>query len=1070
VAPTRGEKPALFRHCEGFVLRTPLLPVAASVAWSSGLLAPETGDGATTEELAAALRADRETLAARLRVLFSQPMIREAIYLSSPGLSRALDRLGDAAVPPARLLRSMVRFFARMTARTELFGLFAGWSTGTIGASSRMRLEPAGDTRRCRLSMEYVQLLAQEARQASGRGQREPLFPAASVYRLRGRLCYAGKAGLVGVEPNECLDVVLAAAEGGGTAAQLTEALTRRFDDVSTADAASFVAGLVDDGILAPKTQLSPMDPDPADGLMAVLDTSAPSLAARARTALCDIRALERLPLGVAPELYEQVRGRLPKSESAPAGVFRVELIRPQADLRLADDVVTEIRVAAEILWRLRHRRRTTLDRFRDEFVERYGDREVPLTVALDPDAGIGFGGSRWRRLEVSPFESSPPRAVAPPRVDILASLLRQRPRGIEEVWVDVASVRRGAPASILPGHSFVAQAVVIASSAAAIDSGQFLVWLKSVSASPASRMLGRMAAVDPNVRALCERAVARETAADPDCAFAEISYIPTGKAANVVGRPHLYEYRLIFSGEPQTGDPADIPVADLRVSVRGPTIRLRSARLNRWIVPRLSSAHVPGPSHPTVYRFLVALQFQNGLRGASWSWRAWGAVPSLPRVRVGRAILARAEWSVGPPWLSRIGGARSDVELLRVVRAWRDSLKIPRWISVQDRAATEILVDLENVACLSSFRGLIRENPDSRVFERLPSPEDCCVESPDGHFVHDLLIPFVGQQAPSAKPDRLPAGKRAPSRQGTWKRQVPGSRWVDARLFGGPDAVDEALRGPVKEILGDLERTGLVRNWFFVRYGKPAWHLRIRVEGRNRDAAEQIALRLARSLASIVAEDGLWRLRFDTYDPETARYGGPRALCFAASIFGADSAAVLELLQQPSMRDARTRWEAAVVGLHLLCSSFEPDAEKRIRFLGAQLGPFQHRMATQAAFADWVQVNCRRELPRLRSLLRRPPRSEDEVVWRILEHRGERIARAVQGLRRLSDRGALWSSLRSIWASLTHMHLNRMFRAVVGADEDILLDLLRQHYRGELARAGASKGSAVDPGSNLVE
>ena len=71
----------------------------------------------------------------------------------------------------------------------------------------------------------------------------------------------------------------------------------------------------------------------------------------------------------------------------------------------------------------------------------------------------------------------------------------------------------------------------------------------------------------------------------------------------------------------------------------------LRSARLGKEVIPRLTSAHNFWRGSLGVYRFLCILQSQGVLGGMSWSWGPLESAPFLPRVTCGRLVLARASW-----------------------------------------------------------------------------------------------------------------------------------------------------------------------------------------------------------------------------------------------------------------------------------------------------------------------------------------------------------------------------------------------------------------------------------------
>jgi hypothetical protein len=89
-------------------------------------------------------QAERALLWARLRNVFARPICRQAMFFAAPRVEAELARLDETGeIPDGKLLRTLVRYFARMTGRTTPFGLFAGCSLGRVGPPFALRIEAA---------------------------------------------------------------------------------------------------------------------------------------------------------------------------------------------------------------------------------------------------------------------------------------------------------------------------------------------------------------------------------------------------------------------------------------------------------------------------------------------------------------------------------------------------------------------------------------------------------------------------------------------------------------------------------------------------------------------------------------------------------------------------------------------------------------------------------------------------------------------------------------------------------------------------------------------------------------
>src|SRR5262249_11307546 len=162
---------------------------------------------------------------------------------------------------------------------------------------------------------------------------------------------------------------------------------------------------------------------------------------------------------------------------------------------------------------------------------------------------------------------------------------------------------------------------------------------------------------------------------------FAEVVHLPEDcRTGNVLLRPALRDYEILYRGEGSVAAERQIPVTDLLVSVLGDQIVLRSQRLGRRVSPRLTSAHNFVGRGQGIYRFLCMLQGQATSR-AGWDWGALRDAPFLPRVVSGQLVLSCARWLAGKDELKPLGAVR-DAERFRAVQKWRAERRLPRWIA----------------------------------------------------------------------------------------------------------------------------------------------------------------------------------------------------------------------------------------------------------------------------------------------------------------------------------------------------------------------------------------------------
>lgn len=84
--------------------------------------------------------------------------------------------------------------------------------------------------------------------------------------------------------------------------------------------------------------------------------------------------------------------------------------------------------------------------------------------------------------------------------------------------------------------------------------------------------------------------------------------------------RPAKNKFEIPYLGRSGANIDRQIPIDDLRVSIRGDRIVLRSSRLGKEVLPRLTSAQNHGHRTLGIYRFLCSLQYQ-GVCNPAWDW-----------------------------------------------------------------------------------------------------------------------------------------------------------------------------------------------------------------------------------------------------------------------------------------------------------------------------------------------------------------------------------------------------------------------------------------------------------------
>lgn len=1056
-----------------FVLRAPVLPIEALQAGSGS----STGAGTQPPQSDAVATACPD---ARLQAWVRDPFVQAAIYLASPTLSQRLD---DWLAKPTAdgfvsLRAALFRYFVRMTTRATPFGLMASFTTGRVGSSSHLDLGPREALRRSSwFDLGFVYPLVErlvrlpEVRRELAFTLNTTFFRSGESWRYVEQIESAKQREriLTRVAASDALDLVAAFCRGreGVTPAQLRALIVRHDSDVDEDAAGEFVDRLIDAQILIPTLAPTLTGADPvqqllrqSDGIASLADFRGAFRAAADRLAQIDGSPADSLRAS-----YQSLAATLQSRFEATGerNLFHVDLHRQAPALSLDRAVIPDVLAAVEVLRRIcpASRAHAALKKFRSQFEERYGDRTIDLLAALDEDNGIGFEVDPANRrneglLKEFSFGIESGNAVGRPEIRRTQRLVRllERAYSQSQLAIDLTEedVSELAASDALPlPDVFTVFGSLGPGSSAADDEGKPRFVLSSV--SPGAGLFGRFCRADGELNGHLNAFLRKEEALRPDAVFAEIVHLPQDRTGNIVCRPALRSKDLPYLG--QSGlDVADrIDASDLAVCVRAGRIELRSLSLRREVLPRITCAQNTQAQNASVYRFLAALALQDGADSLSFSWGAsFDEADFLPRISVGRVVLAPASWRIDPAaaiaWTRCLPPARPTA-----VQAWRAKWKIPRWIQV-GQFDNLLSLDLENDACIDALLDEVNRAKTYRVREMLPAPDELCASSPEGRHVHEVMLPFLRRA-------RAPAPKEAtgdlPSRP-CERRFAPGSQWLYAKLYGSHLATERALAADLFEWIQESQAAGSFDRWHFVRFRDTDEHLRLRFHGKPESLRRDVRTKLEELFERWSEAGTIWRFQYDTYEREVDRYGGPEAIAIAESIFHADSETVVELLRNAPLQASNDwRWQLSMKMVDGYLRAFDLDLPAKRKAAELAERSFRSEFRVPKEFEGELGRRYRAERKLLEGLIEDRQELPGQLAWAqgSISRFRSRLEPLASWFREQAARQQLTAPLADIVRSLAHMHVNRSMLSNPREHEMIVYAFLERTYRSRLARAG---------------
>lgn len=976
-----------------------------------------------------------------LRSWYQHPLAQEAIYVASPALYDRFQRwLAGETLPEAdKLLTTLYKYFIRMTTRCTPYGLFAGCAVGEIGPKTALELATIDSLyKHTRLDIECLialkeWLVAQPAIRAQ-----LTVYLNSSLYTVGDTYRYVEQQRdqqqrdyfISAVEGNAYLTLVFDRARQGAKLAELTDCLTQA--GIETEEAQAYLDQLVANHLLV-------FDLEPTLTGPNYLDTLLDKLARLDDTQLLvqQLQMLRRI-LSQPDEriqMYQRVRAWLQTcGHAAPKpDIVQVDTFFVTTQNSLSERTVDHLqRLVTKLMVLNQPEVYPDLDEFKRRFYNRYEDEEVSLVLALDHELGVGYGNHSPLGVGYAPMIDDltlPARAAANKTttadwwktflLDKFAQSLRSDQPDISLTDADLAYISQHQSDDQRPADSFYLFGNLLARSAEAVDQGDFWFNLLACKGPSAINMLSRFCEGSPDLQRRVQACVAAEEQHHPDVIFAEIVHCPDSRAGNIMTRPTLHQYEIPYMGKASVAPDYQIPVQDLLVSVQQGRVVLRSQRLNKRIIPRLSNAHNYHTGLP-IYHFLGDLQHQDAHLNIHWNWGLLSQQAYLPRVRYQNMIVSRATWLLRQSELSRLGVAELTDALLAKGLP-------PRFVIAS--ADNELLIDINVPLSLNLLRQALRKNETVRIKEFLAHSDACLLTDQEELFTSEVVIPFCNKQV---KPIPGLAIQPADMPQ---RRFSIGSEWLYLKVYTGEKSSDALLVQDLYPVIRQLLANHIISQFFFIRYQDPDSHLRLRFLGNPHvEFYHHVIRAVERVLHAHVQTGVVHKIQTDTYQRELERYGVTHiGLC--ESLFHADSLATLDFLSRAGETcDESMRFGFAACRIDQLLTNTGLDLAER-RCLLEKL--------KEGFFAEFNGDGPLRKQLNDKYRLYRP------LIQQSIELTGP-LDEVNTGLRAAFPET---TQRYSVLGSLIHMTVNRIFPSKQRAYELILYHCLTKYYESACAK-----------------
>lgn len=660
------------------------------------------------------------------------------------------------------------------------------------------------------------------------------------------------------------------------------------------------------------------------------------------------------------------------------------------------------------------------MSRFKTDFIQKYDQQEIPLMIALDPGSGIGYENL------ATAFEEQNEDFIE----DIRVREERQRTAGwgqVEKMLFKKWNSLHGPGTGEITIHPEDLEK--LPESNHRLPPGLFVlfrsiddkIWIDTIGGVSGIELSGRFAGSGTQMESCIKEICKQEMAINSDFIFAEIAFSPNDRSSNVNQRGNFYTYEIPILTHSTLPDQQVIKLDDLVISIRNDVILLRSVRLNRYIIPRLSSAYNYRLSTIPVFRFLCDLQFQGIKSNLSLSLPdLFPGMDYYPRVQVGKAVLSPATWILNEEQLKQIISNNGQLD---------KELNIPDYFSLNE--GDNFLVF--NKHCpddMEMFQKCLKNKKTATLVEYVFAKQ-ADLKNVGGESFASQLLACVINQSKSYDLPRQQLMKYAGNGLKVRRSFLPGQEWLYIKIYAHYSLTNEILINFILPVVKKYKKDNPGFKWFFIRYKDPNNHLRLRFFTANKSSYTLLA-DLTSRMDSWSAEGKIADIILDSYQRELEKYSST-LITEIESFFYRNSEFILFAFTTHELTHTFKLSFAVHSSLHII-HCFIRDKQGRLDFLNDVLNNVSAEFSREKEVVRKLDVKYRS--------------FQKDLIGYTVQRDNKPFNQYNQQLLELDEKTTDWEGVDkyNLLINLVHMHVNRIFENNPREYEYLIYHFMKKH------------------------
>jgi thiopeptide-type bacteriocin biosynthesis protein len=527
----------------------------------------------------------------------------------------------------------------------------------------------------------------------------------------------------------------------------------------------------------------------------------------------------------------------------------------------------------------LPHMASVELESFITKFQSKFGEAEVSIMQALDPETGIGYG--QLEALEnndeitaqlISKKQEQINKEITKIKSEILQALDSPNAKKPEKIDLKDLVMQTEFNSTQLPNTLSVLMSFA---------GNQILV--ESIGGATANGLLGRFSLMGDEYLDYCKQLADIEQIANPNVLFFDVGYSGEKNIDNVNRRGSIYQAQLNIHNFDTSTDP--LSLTDIMITVKDQQLFLHSKKTKKRLIPRIASAYNYQRSDLSVFRLLCDLQHQ-GLQTAL-NFDLQNLLPELPyypRITYGDIILSPAKWKID------VKDIKGSSALAADVLQHLSDLFVSQFFKTGTSDQTLCFNTLDEND-LRIFMHHLNKYKSIYIQEAFVNDMSIIKDQNDLSYNSQIVLSLYHTQS-IYKSERL---IDAPDKNKNSSEFIlPGNEWIYYEIFCHPFRANEILSVQISALLTKYEEK--ISKWHFLRYNEQGNHIRLRLQLNDRNDSQRIMKDFSDLLKDDLVAGTISDLNIKTYKREIIRYRGNN-IQDIENHFHADSMLVMKLL-----------------------------------------------------------------------------------------------------------------------------------------------------------------------------